>query len=277
MPGESVISVVCGCGKKLKAPSAAAGKKARCPACSSVVVLPSFDKSGEPEPVVAAKAAPPAPSIGAVQEQDDGLGGMYDVAEPTDLAASAPAGPRCPQCKAAMEDGAVLCTNCGYDKRTGKSLSAAAPVTGKASAKAIKNADEPVDYMAPQGSLVLGVVFSAVFALIASVLWIVVAWLTGYAIAYIAILIGAAAGVGMQIGHKGYSKTGGIVASIMTIAAILIAKFIVLEALLARTGRHLSDLETWRVNYYFFSPIGLIIILVGVGAAYRTANGSSSN
>src|SRR4051794_32399256 len=35
------ISVVCsGCAKKLKAPDAAAGKKVRCPACNTVVLIP---------------------------------------------------------------------------------------------------------------------------------------------------------------------------------------------------------------------------------------------
>ncbi len=82
----------------------------------------------------------------------------------------------------------------------------------------------------------------------------------------------------MQIGHKGYSKTGGYIASGMTIFAIIVAKIVVLEALIAREGKHVSifDLNGSKLGYYFFNPIGLIIIAVGIGAAYRTANGSSS-
>ena len=60
---------------------------------------------------------------------------------------------------------------------------------------------------------------------------------------------------------------------------VLVAKFVVLEIILARIGNDtsISDLNGLRLGYYFFNPIGSIIILVGVAAAYRTANGSSSN
>jgi len=81
----------------------------------------------------------------------------------------------------------------------------------------------------------------------------------------------------MQVGHKGYSKTGGIIAAGMTIFAIFAAKIAVLEIILSRHGETISEIEQSRLLYYFFNPIGLIIIAVGVGAAYRTANGSSSN
>jgi hypothetical protein len=188
----------------------------------------------------------------------------------------------CPQCAAVMDDQAVLCTNCGYDTRTGKSLTlASAPAPAKAPplAKPGKAAKQPVDYMAPTGSLVMGIIFSAVFALTASLLWIGFAWLTGWSIGYIAFLIGAAAGVGMQIGHKGYSKTGGYIAVAMTLVAILTAKLVVLEIVLSRLNRDTSifNLDGSKLGYYFFNPIGLIIIAIGLGAAYRTANGSSSN
>jgi hypothetical protein len=187
----------------------------------------------------------------------------------------------CPQCSAEMAEQAVLCTNCGYDKRTGKSLAAAtapAPMPVETLPAGMRQPGKVVDYMAPapDGSLVLGIVYSALFALFASLVWIAAVYLTGYSIGYIAILIGAAAGVGMQLGHKGYSNLGGMIAAGMTIFAILVAKFVVLEAILARDGKSLSlfNLNGPKLGYYFFNPIGSIIILIGVGAAYRTASGS---
>jgi hypothetical protein len=130
--------------------------------------------------------------------------------------------------------------------------------------------------MAPQGSLALGIAISVALALAASIVWIVVAWLTGFALGIIAILIGAAAGIGMQLGHKGYSKIGGIFAACMTLLAILVAKTVVLEIILARTNLPLSifHINPSKLGYYYFNPIGSIIILVGIAAAYRTANGS---
>ena len=37
--GTDTISVKCVCGKKLKAPASAAGRKARCPKCGNVMTL----------------------------------------------------------------------------------------------------------------------------------------------------------------------------------------------------------------------------------------------
>ena len=45
--------------------------------------------------------------------------------------------------------------------------------------------------MAPQGSFVAGLAMSAAFALAASLVWIAIAWVTGFTIGYIAILIAA--------------------------------------------------------------------------------------
>jgi len=134
MPAENVISVVCSCGKRLKAPPTAAGKKARCPVCKSVVVLPSNENSiGVATMEPPETAEPPPAALGSVADHDDGTDGMYDVAEPASAAAGAPSGPACPQCHSAMDDGAVICTNCGFDTRTGKLLAvAAAPAPAKA-------------------------------------------------------------------------------------------------------------------------------------------------
>lgn len=43
MPTEGILTVRCSCGKKLKAPADSVGKKARCPACGSVMRLLPMD------------------------------------------------------------------------------------------------------------------------------------------------------------------------------------------------------------------------------------------
>jgi predicted RNA-binding Zn-ribbon protein involved in translation (DUF1610 family) len=288
--GES-ITVACACGKKLKAPANSVGKKARCPACGNIIVLaaagttrPATPRAtanpsavARKTPAVAAVAARPAPSPAAVSADDDNfLNALNDLAEQEGTAPQpATQTTRCPKCKSAMADGAVLCTNCGFDTRSGKVLSYQ---SAKPAAKAGKR--KPVDRMAPQGSFMAGLAMSAAFALAASVLWFVVAWLTGFAIGYVAIVIGLAAGVGMQIGQKGYSSAGGYTASGMTLGAILLAKLAVVELIILpiiqRHNPHasISTLNSAALGYYFFSPIGLIIMAVGMAAAFRTANGS---
>jgi hypothetical protein len=61
----------------------------------------------------------------------------------------------------------------------------------------------------------------------------------------------------------------------MTLFAILVAKVVVLELILQHENKSLSQLDQAEVAYYFFRPMGLIIIIIGVAAAFRTANGSS--
>jgi hypothetical protein len=178
-----------------------------------------------------------------------------------------------------MGGSAVLCINCGYDSRTGRKVAVASlaeSAKASPSSSGRKGANKPLDYMAPSGSFVAGLGMSALFALGASVLWFVVAWATGFAIGYIAILIGGAAGVGMQMGQKGYSRSGGIAAAGMTLGAIFVAKLAVIEAILARSNLNVSvfNLNGAVLAGYFFNPLSLIIIAIGMAAAFRTANGS---
>ena len=98
------ITVECKCGKRLKAPASAAGKRAKCPACGNVLTI----------------TAPPPPA-----EDDMGLNALYDLADQESKVAeqqAASGSPRCPGCSREMPAGAVLCVNCGYDMRTGSKL-----------------------------------------------------------------------------------------------------------------------------------------------------------
>ena len=97
--------------------------------------------------------------------------------------------------------------------------------------------------------------------------------LTGFVIGYVAIAIGVAAGVGMRIGQKGYSSAGGVVAAGMTVLAILAAKMALFQLVLTPTHSHYTNSPA-SMAYYFFRPISLFIMTIGMGAAFRTANGS---
>ena len=285
------IQVVCACGRKLKAPAKAVGRKARCPACGAVVVVRAAEpvRPTSDARIPRSKTAPvmvvargesdfaAGENTGVDEYGGDDLDGLAELARHVESNATVIERPRCLQCASVMKEGDVLCTQCGYDTRSGKQLSTSTVKAKRSTAKAgNKKGKKPIDRMAPDGSFIAGVAFSAAFAIGASALWIAVAYATGFTVGYIAILIGGAAGVGMQIGHKGYSSVGGATAAAMTLVAILLAKLIVIELVLSRHNIHKSvmDLDSAKLAYYFFSPIGLIIIAVGMAAAYRTANGS---
>jgi hypothetical protein len=220
-------------------------------------------------PLPALAPSDPFDALDELARQEESAAPLEDIA-------------RCAQCASPMPQGAVICTQCGYDTRTGKTLTVAkAPVPAKQPAVAARGGKgkAAIDRMAPQGSFAAGLIVSLLFAVAASTVWIGLAYATGFSIGYVAILIGGAAGVGMQLGHKGYSREGGIAAAALTFVAILLAKWAVLEMLLSRSHLHKSvaDLDPAKIGFYFFNPIGLIIIAVGMGAAFRTANGSISD
>jgi hypothetical protein len=149
----------------------------------------------------------------------------------------------CPNCRNRMSPDAVLCTTCGYNRKTGKMLSAAAPKVAKAGGgggggilgmfKKGGGGGDPkkVDKMAPQGSFMLGVALSFGFALGAALLWCLVAWGVHLEVYYLVLLVGAAAGVGMQVGQKGYSRLGGLTAAGVTLVIMVLARIAVIVAI----------------------------------------------
>lgn len=293
MSDANFVKVSCTCGKNFKAPATAVGKRARCPGCGATLTIAAAPAARSSRPAPAASAMQRAstavaqsrpvtrpqlqPAMAAVS--DDPFDALDELARQEETAAPLEDAARCDNCAAPMAQGAVLCTNCGFDTRTGKKLGvqkAAAPVSPATLAGRGEKIKGAVDQNAPTGSFAMGLVLSLVFAAVASIVWIALAYLTGFTIGYVAILIGAAAGIGMHLGHKGHSRLGGITAAALTLAVILAAKLIVLEMYLARMHppRTIDTYDSVKLGYYFFSPIGLVIIAVGVAAAFRTANGS---
>ena len=220
------ITVACACGAKLKAPASAAGRKARCPKCGATLTV---------------EAPPPA-------RADDDLDDLYGLANDAERAAkSAPADAvavLCPSCHTRMQPGAVLCTACGYDTRTGKSLSTSTAVASAQPAlvrpAAVGTAFPPplrtsvpveqasaVTGPGEGGNLLKGAAFSAVFALVGAFIWYLIAKGTEREIGWIAWGVGLAAGFGMMIGYNGTSVKSGAVAAAMAVGGILLGKFMV--------------------------------------------------
>src|ERR1043165_4762024 len=95
------ISIRCPeCGRKLSAPDGAAGKRARCPHCKTIVTLPSaaapppeevldaepMAAPPEPQPVAAPAAAPePEPDFGDIPLADEKKGYYPPPMQPRDM------------------------------------------------------------------------------------------------------------------------------------------------------------------------------------------------
>jgi hypothetical protein len=217
---EGIISVQCKCGKRLKAPQAAVGRKAKCPNCGNVMVV----EPPKPDPVE--------------NEIDDAL---YDLAGQEASAgkqAAAAGGANCPSCYQPMSPGAVVCTSCGYDTRTGRKLGTETPA---ASAGAAHPSAEGMRYPPglttkvevakpkPSGSLLIGTIASAVLASVGALIWFGIAKGTGYEIGWIAWGVGIAAGIGMMGGYNGHSVHSGAIAAAIAVGGILLGKFMVFQ------------------------------------------------
>ncbi len=194
-PQSPQISVQCECGKKLTVPAAAAGRKARCPACRRTFVVPH----------VAAEERP----------ADEADSALYDLAaqEQSVEAPLSAAGRPCPHCQAPMEADARLCVSCGYDTLTGHA--ATAPDTHTRAPLAIERL---------AGTFLLGCTLSAVAALVGAAAWAFIAIKIEYEIGWIAWGIGLLAGLGMHWGYRNASQLAGCVAAGLAFLSIVIAK-----------------------------------------------------
>jgi hypothetical protein len=114
---ESIL-FTCACGSRCRVGHSAAGRQGKCPACGQVITVPA--------PGVDPDAALPASSDARIPVKPDALAqrapssppelGIYGVA-PEETKAR---GSICSKCYAEMEVDAILCTNCGYNRKTGQ-------------------------------------------------------------------------------------------------------------------------------------------------------------
>jgi hypothetical protein len=249
----NTISVHCPCGKKLKAPATAVGRKAKCPNCGNVMTVTA--------------PLPPPPSSVGVEENDP----LYDLAHAAPPAPPAPPPVQqqavCPSCHSPMTAGAILCTSCGYDTRSGQKLSttlaaasagtppASMPLPGRMPFKP----KQPAADDGTRAAYIRGTIISGIAALIGAFIWFGVAKATEREIGWIAWGVGVMAGFGMMIGANGNSPTAGMIAAAMSVGGILLGKFMVFTfvvmpmfgQLLDKTLGGISDmdkLEVWVTN-----------------------------
>ena len=131
---------------------------------------------------------------------------------------------------------AAICVNCGYDVRKGKVLTTttkvAAPKKSGGFLGLANKSGKPIkDKLAPQGSIWLGILASLGFALVASIPWIVVAFWTGKDWSFLQLIVGFGAGLGMQVGQKGYSTAGGLLAAASTFIMLIAMRVILVITL----------------------------------------------
>jgi hypothetical protein len=242
------------CGRQYRWKPELAGKSVKCK-CGSPVKVPREMGASAPlaEPQAAARSAPPRPAakkqaapVASAAPSDDGLDALYALAE-QEAAVGSDESRFCPNCGSQLSPDAVLCTACGFDRRKGKVVAAMAKVEVAKPKKSLFGGGgkpKPVDpkkkkvqdALAPQGSFFIGVLTSFALATGAALIYAIAAWgiglisfgLGNYIAAFLISLVGIGAGIGMQMGQKGYSTLGGIAAAGVTLVVMLIARVLVI-------------------------------------------------
>ncbi|MHB8902463.1 MAG: hypothetical protein ACYC6Y_27190 [Thermoguttaceae bacterium] len=131
----------------------------------------------------------------------------------------------CPGCGAAVQAGAVLCVNCGYDFRAqGKRKQQIGDDSGGGGKKKKRRSQLLGDHTPQIMQLLRGCVFSFVGACAGALIWYLVARFTMTEWALISWGLGGLAGMGMALGYGHEEMLGGICAAVIAALGIVVAK-----------------------------------------------------
>lgn len=207
-PAESdIISINCpSCSKRLRYPSSAIGRHARCSGCNDKFLVE--DPADAPAPALAGVSDEPARSS-RIEGDDDGLFNLLADAEASGEALAEQ--PDRPADFAPAEIRPVTSTS-ETRRMTARPAQDAGDEEGRGSIME--------RLYAAMGSLAIGCVLSAMGALIGAFIWFGIAKGTGYHIGYVAVGVGGLAGLGMQMGTRRESILAGVIAALFGMAGI---------------------------------------------------------
>ncbi len=206
------------CDKSLKVSDKHAGKKAKCPKCSSPVRVPAL-----PEPE--------ADDFGFGDDQGLDLGDLGALAKgttATEAVSLDDATKPCPKCKNPVSFTAALCIQCGHQFNKAQIVSAKA----KAEADAYKKENSTTKKAGRAGRAGAGVAAAFIAAGVFTGIWAWVGSAVGWDFGWLSLMawpMGMAAGVAAgQVGRKpaelmGYAAGGATVCGILAAKAIIAA------------------------------------------------------
>lgn len=192
-----------GCGKSLKVPVAAIGKRVKCPGCQATLTVPN----------------PDAPAESAPEEAESDMFAGLGVGQ------AVPTTPLVPLPQLATADPA--------SSGRGPKGNGAAAVLGAAGAMGGVIANP----------LLIGILCSAIGAAIGGAIWCMVAYKTEREVGWIAWAVGILAGVGMRIGFRDIGYFPGMIAGGLASLGIIGGKFAVFYIVLQPLFAALSDVS----------------------------------
>jgi uncharacterized protein YbaR (Trm112 family) len=130
------IPVKCGCGASFAAPANLAGKRVACPTCKQPVAIPAAKKQ--------TPAAAAAPSSRQRETGPEVGGGINDLLDELGVEGKKIGEEYCPECSAPFPPEALICVQCGYNRKSGRKLS---------TVKVKQPPTKTIDLSAPKGGL----------------------------------------------------------------------------------------------------------------------------
>jgi hypothetical protein len=201
---------------------AALAKAAAAAAAKPVAVARSSPKPAEPDPIAI---------------EDDG---GFDPGVLQSALSNVAMPEACPSCGSGMTGGAVICTICGFNKKTGKAaVVKVLKDDGDGDAEAATGAKSTARKIAEAPTmLVLGTLGACIGGVVGAGIWALVAYQIHYEIGWLAIGVGALVGGGMAKGAQGYTGAlTGLIAAVIAVGAVLGGRYMAISAIVDDIGK----------------------------------------
>ena len=164
--------------------------------------------------------------------------GVHETAQPT----------ACPNCRAMMPPGSVLCMSCGYNAQTGETLSTVARNRSKAEKAMDRVGDAGKKVEAPM-LVLLSVIGGSIGGVIGAGIWAAVAYNLRLEIGWLAIGVGLITGGGVAVCAKDYTgMLTGLIAVVIAIGAIVGGKYWASSIIVSDYIEQVSSTESTDVS-----------------------------
>jgi hypothetical protein len=219
-PATAKTCIKCGTDCSNKPRTKDAQGRYTCKTCYDAITKAAAAKAAAPKPKAAPVPLEPEPDDAGVMAAllKDSPGTLTEM---------------CPSCGSGMTAGAVVCTICGYNKETGKTVGAIVEKASSGKGEAVLGAAAAVGGAVAKSELtglILGTIGGLIGGAIGAGLWAVIAMSTGKEYGILAWAIGGMVGFGTAILARAAAGpvTAGIAAAI-AIASIASGKYLIIS------------------------------------------------
>ena len=246
---SSEVITCSSCSRQFRWKPELAGRRVKCK-CGNSFSIPS--QVPEPVGAIATESGDTLPS-GLDHLGDAGEYGITEPPAPVTPVARPPVlGSACPGCTNLIPADAVICTRCGYNKKTGKKMGTAVKGAGLEASDVAKTA----------GKVMLSMVVGGAVAIVGAIIWLTIIYFLNLQIGIVAWLLGLGIGASMKAVNRNGSTLTGLAAAGFSFLSLAIAKGVIVLGL-ASMNMPVS---------MAFRPMDVLWFLLAISSAYKLAS-----